>query len=115
MGEVVGDVERLADLIGRLALDHVRDRLAADVEECLDVEIVRRQDDLEEHLLVHLHELLIPLVDLGRLLASIVVVVTRRRRVMAVVVAPLDDFAQDGFRDLSMRVSGLLGTVVIMG
>lgn len=39
-GEVVGDVECLADLLGGLALDHVGDSLAADVEQGLDVEIV---------------------------------------------------------------------------
>jgi hypothetical protein len=39
-GEVVLDVESLTDLIGRLALDHVRDGLAADIEESLDVEVV---------------------------------------------------------------------------
>lgn len=39
-GEVVGDVKGLSDLLGRLALDHVRNGLAANVEEGLDVEIV---------------------------------------------------------------------------
>jgi hypothetical protein len=39
-GEVVLDVERLADLVGGLALDHVGDGLAADVKEGLDVEVV---------------------------------------------------------------------------
>jgi hypothetical protein len=39
-GEVVLDVESLTDLIGRLALDHVGDGLAADVKEGLDVEVV---------------------------------------------------------------------------
>lgn len=39
-GEVVLDVERLSDLVGRLALDHVGDGLAADVEQRLDVEVV---------------------------------------------------------------------------
>jgi hypothetical protein len=38
--KVVGDVECLANLVGGLALDHVGHRLAADVEERLDVEIV---------------------------------------------------------------------------
>jgi len=38
--EVVLDVECLPDLVGRLALDHVCDRLAADVEEGLDVEVI---------------------------------------------------------------------------
>lgn len=39
--EVVGNVERLADLLGRLALDHVGDGLAADIEKGLDVKVVR--------------------------------------------------------------------------
>lgn len=39
-GEVVRDVESLTDLLRRLALDHVGDGLAANVEERLDVEVV---------------------------------------------------------------------------
>lgn len=39
-GEIVLDVERLSDLVGGLALDHVGDGLAADVEEGLDVKVV---------------------------------------------------------------------------
>ena len=38
--EVVLDVEGLANLLRRLALDHVGDGLAADIEELLDVEVV---------------------------------------------------------------------------
>jgi hypothetical protein len=39
-GEIVLDIERLADLIRRFALDHVRDSLAADIEEGLDIKVV---------------------------------------------------------------------------
>jgi len=39
-GEVVGDVECLADLLRRLSLDHVGDCLATNVEEGLDIEVV---------------------------------------------------------------------------
>lgn len=39
-GEVVLDVEGLTDLLGRLALDHVCDSLAADVEESLNVQVI---------------------------------------------------------------------------
>ena len=39
-GEVILDVERLADLVGRLALDHVGDRLATNVQESFDVQVV---------------------------------------------------------------------------
>ena len=39
-GKVVCDVEGFANLLRRLALDHVGDGLAAHVEERLDIEIV---------------------------------------------------------------------------
>ena len=39
-GKVVLDVECLADLVGRLALDHVGDSLTADVQKSLNVEVV---------------------------------------------------------------------------
>ena len=39
-GEVVLDVEGLADLLGGLALDHVRHGHAGEVEQGLDVEVV---------------------------------------------------------------------------
>lgn len=38
--EVVLDIERLANLFGRLALDHVGNSLTADVKESLDIEVV---------------------------------------------------------------------------
>jgi len=39
-GEVIGDVESLADLLWRLALDHVCNSFATNVKERLDVEVV---------------------------------------------------------------------------
>lgn len=39
-GEVVGDVERLSDLLRRLALDHVGHSLATNVQQRLDVKVV---------------------------------------------------------------------------
>jgi hypothetical protein len=38
--EIVLDVERLADLVGGLALDHVGHGLAANIQERFDVEVV---------------------------------------------------------------------------
>jgi hypothetical protein len=38
--EVILNVECLADLLGGLALDHVGDGLAADIEKGLDIEVV---------------------------------------------------------------------------
>ena len=53
-GEVVLDVERLSDLLWRLPFDHVGHRLAGDVQQALDVQVVGRQDKLEEGALVNL-------------------------------------------------------------
>lgn len=39
--EVVLNIESLADFLGRFALDHVRNRLAADVEQGFDIKVVR--------------------------------------------------------------------------
>lgn len=39
-GEVILNVEGLANLLGGLSLDHVGDSFAADVEQSLDIEIV---------------------------------------------------------------------------
>lgn len=99
-GEIIGDVEGLPDLLWALALDHVRDGLAADVEEGLDVEVVGGEDDLKQHLLVDLHELLVPLLDVGGLLAGVGVVVRRGGGVVLVVLAPFDDLLEDGLVDL---------------
>lgn len=38
--EIVLDVEGFADLLWRLALDHISDGLATDIEKRLDIEVV---------------------------------------------------------------------------
>lgn len=43
-GKVVCDVERLANLLGGLALNHVGNSLAADIKQGLDIKIVRGLD-----------------------------------------------------------------------
>ena len=52
--EVVLDVEPNANLLGRLALDLVRNGLAGQVKQRLDVQVVRRQDQVEQRLVVNL-------------------------------------------------------------
>jgi hypothetical protein len=99
-GEVVLDIERLADLLWRLALDHIRDRLAPDVEQRLDVHVVCSEDDLKQHLLVDLHELLIPIFDIRRLLARVRIVILGWWWVVLVVLAPLDDLLENRIRHL---------------
>ena len=63
------------------------------------------QDDLEEHLLVDLHKLLVPLVNIGGLLAVVRVLVVSRRGVVAMVLTPLDDLAEYGLVDLGDTVN----------
>lgn len=88
-GEVILNIEGLADLLGGLALDHIGHGLASDIKKGLDVEIVGSlgslsvkqkqghitvatyEDDLEQHLLVDLHKFLVPLINVGCLLAGV--------------------------------------------
>jgi len=98
--EVVLDVEGLADLLWGLALDHVRDSLAADIEKLLDVEVVGSEDNFEEHFLVDSHEFLVPILDVGRLLARIGLVIGSSRRIGLVMLAPLENLLEDGFIDI---------------
>lgn len=58
------------------------------------------ENDLEEHLLVDLHELLVPLVNVGGLAAGVDVIVAGAWGVALVVLTPLDDFLENGFVDL---------------
>jgi hypothetical protein len=60
---------------------------------------VAYQNNLEEHLLVNLHEFLVPLINIGGF-ATVIVIVTGRGGVVLVVVAPLDNFLEDGLVDL---------------
>ena len=60
------------------------------------------EDNLKEHFLVNLHELLVPLFDVCRLLAGVGLVVLLLDGVVAVVLAPFDNFAEDSFVDLGV-------------
>lgn len=93
--EVILDVERLADLLGRLALDHICNGLAPNIEQSLDVKVVGCEDDLKEHFLVHLHEFLVPFIYVRGLLSRVGVVFVGLRGITAVVVAPLDNLLED--------------------
>merc|ERR1719220_2530698 len=59
--EVVDDVELFADLLSVLALDHGRHLGASEVQQALDVQVVRREDELEEDLLLDVDILSVPL------------------------------------------------------
>jgi len=98
--EIVLNVEGLADLLGRLALDHVGNGLATDIEKWLDIKVVGGKNNLEEHLLVDLHKLLVPFFNVGGLLARITVLIGNRDGVAFMVITPFDDFAEDRLVDV---------------
>jgi hypothetical protein len=58
------------------------------------------ENDLEEHLLVNLHEFLVPLFDIGGLLAGVGVIVGGGWWVVLVVFTPLNNFLEDLVIDL---------------
>src|SRR5690606_41514593 len=58
------------------------------------------KDDLKQHLLVDLHVLLVPLVDIGILLAGIIVIVRSWCGIALVMVTPLNDLAENSLIDL---------------
>ena len=65
------------------------------------------EDDFEEHFLVDLHELLVPLFDICRLLAGVGLVILLLDRVIAVVLAPFDNFTEDGLVDLGRLLAAV--------
>ncbi len=64
-GEVVLDVEELANLLDGLVLDHAGDLGAGKLKQRLDIEVVGGHDELEEHLLLHVNVVCVPGVDDG--------------------------------------------------
>jgi len=99
-GEIIGNIERLADLLRRLSLDHVGDSLAADVKKGLNIKVIGGKDNLKKHLLINLHELLVPLLNVGGLLARVGIIVGWSWGVVLVVLAPFDNFLENGLVDI---------------
>lgn len=62
--------------------------------------VLTHKDDLEEHFLIDLHKLLVPLVNVGSLLARVGVILIGSGRVTLMMSAPLDYFLENGFVDL---------------
>ena len=62
--------------------------------------MVTYEDDLKEHLLIDLHELLVPLLDISRLLAGVGVVIGSGWGIVLVMLAPLNDLLENRLIDL---------------
>ncbi len=70
------------------------EKLRQDSQKGLDIEVVCRKDDLEEHLLINGNEFLVPFADVRRPLAGLVLArisICRRQRLTPVVLAVLED------------------------
>jgi hypothetical protein len=65
------------------------------------------ENDLKEHFLIDLHELLIPLLNIGGLLARIGVIVGGGLWIGLVVLAPFDNLLEDRLVDLCTAASVL--------
>ena len=63
------------------------------------------QNDFKKHLLIDLHELLVPLLNISCLLTGVGIVVIGGRRVGSMVGAPFNDFVQYSFVDLRKRLA----------
>lgn len=73
--EVLLDVGSLANLLERQVSKHDCDGLAAGVKEAFDIHVVGSLNDLKQHLLVNLHEPLVPLIDISGLLVGISILI----------------------------------------
>ena len=62
-GEVVLDIEELANFLNALALDQRSDLGAGKLKQRLDVQVIGGHDNFEQHFLVHIDEVGVPLVD----------------------------------------------------
>jgi hypothetical protein len=115
-GEVIGNIKGLADFLGGLDLDHVCNSLASNVKEGLDIEVVGSEDNLKQHLLVDLHELLVPLLNIGCLLTRVGVIIGWGWRVVLVMFAPFNDLLEDGLVDIgngdSLSESSILSKIL---
>lgn len=72
------------------------------------------ENDLEEHLLIDLHELLVPLIDIGSLLAGIGIVIIGSDWIVLVMLAPLDNLAEDWLVDLKEETKLVSMTVRVL-
>ena len=93
--EVVGDVERGTNFLGRLALDHGCDRGAGQVQERLNVHVICGENELKQQDLFKVNKVRVPLLDdFGHVLAF-ERLFNLRHGILQVVGAELDDLLQD--------------------
>lgn len=86
--------KRFSDVLGRFALDHAGHGLAREVEQRLDVQVVGRQNQLEQRRLIDFAELDVPRNDVVQALL-VLLLLGLRRGVFVVILAVVNHFGQD--------------------
>jgi len=103
-GEIIYDVELLSDLLRGLALDHGCDLGACQIQQSLNVQIIRRKDDLEQHFLLNVNEAGIPLTDTALLeVGGFEGLLDLLRLLAGMVLAPLYNLLQNGHLNIRQR------------
>mmetsp|Transcript_44538 Transcript_44538/g.82003 ORF Transcript_44538/g.82003 Transcript_44538/m.82003 type:complete len:224 (+) Transcript_44538:1-672(+) len=111
--EIIDDVELLADFLSGLAFDHRCHLCTSEVQQALDVEIVCGKDELKENLLFNVHIFGVPLRNTAlHEVGALQWLLDLLRWVVLVVLAVVNDLAEDGCLDIWQR-NLLISTAVI--
>ena len=100
-GERRGQVRReVVCSFGRIRDEHKKRKGFGGLDKKIECDKETYEDNLKQHLLVDLHKLLIPLLNIGCLLAGVGVIIGWGWRVVLVMFAPFNDLFEDGLIDL---------------
>ena len=99
-GEIVLDVEELTNFLNALALDEGGDLRTRKLKKRLDIQVVSSHYDLEEHFLVDVDKISVPLIDNLRHVRGAERFLDLRRCVLSHVLTENDDLLHDGLVDL---------------
>merc|ERR1712039_152346 len=93
--EIIHDIELLADLLRVLALNHGGHLCTREVQQALDVEVVRSEDEFKENFLLNVAVLRVPLRDTTlQQVGALQGLLDLLWRVVLVVLAVVNDLAQ---------------------
>ena len=102
-GEIVLDVEELTDFLNALALDEGCDLGAGQLKKRFDIKVVSCHDDFEEHLLVDIDKIGVPLIDNLGHVSGAERFLDLGRCVLSHVLTENDNLLHDGLVDLGDR------------
>lgn len=86
--EIVDNVERLANFLRSLSLDHVGHRFARNVQQILNVQVIGSQNQLKQRRLINFAKLEVPSANIiGSLILVRVILLGFHRRILNVILA----------------------------